>query len=292
MPEVAAQGDRSSTVFIIYGRNHSAARAIFDFVRSLSLRPIEWEQAVAMTGQGSPYPGDVLDLALSKAQAAIVFLTPDEFVALRPEYVENDTDCTTGVQARPNVLFEAGMAMGRYPDRTIIVQLGQHRSFSDIGGRHLIHLENSPEKRNSLVHRLKAAGCVVDTSGNHWMTTGDFTPPVIADILRLASSGTDAPANVATTPDVDEEFTIWAGQAKASGGRSFSIKGRARNNDNVERSASLTATFYDSDGEIVGTATGMIPGTKPGATKTFELLSFENLSNYSHRDIQIDQLYS
>jgi hypothetical protein len=124
------------------------------------------------------------------------------------------------------------------------------------------------------------------------MTTGDFTPPVIADILRLASSGTDAPANVATTPDVDEEFTIWAGQAKASGGRSFSIKGRARNNDNVERSASLTATFYDSDGEIVGTATGMIPGTKPGATKTFELLSFENLSNYSHRDIQIDQLYS
>jgi predicted nucleotide-binding protein len=48
-------------VFVIHGRNEPARRGLFDFLRALGLEPIEWSQAIAMTGQGSPYIGDVLD---------------------------------------------------------------------------------------------------------------------------------------------------------------------------------------------------------------------------------------
>src|SRR5207302_7638293 len=78
-------------------------------------------------------------------------------------------------QARPNVLFEAGMAMGRNPKRTVLVQVGDLRPFSDVGGRHVLHLNNSSERRQDLADRLKTAGCLVDLSGRDWHKVGSFT---------------------------------------------------------------------------------------------------------------------
>ena len=51
-------------VFVIHGRNEPARMGLFTFLRSIGLKPIEWSEAIAMTGQGSPYIGDVLDLSL------------------------------------------------------------------------------------------------------------------------------------------------------------------------------------------------------------------------------------
>jgi hypothetical protein len=78
-------------------------------------------------------------------------------------------------QARPNVLFEAGMAMGRERDRTVLVELGTVRPFSDIAGRLTIKLSNDSAARQELAERLKTAGCSVDLSGRDWHTEGDFT---------------------------------------------------------------------------------------------------------------------
>lgn len=166
-------------VFVVHGRNREARDAMFSFLRSLGLKPIEWDQAVAATGQGSPYIGDVLTAAFDEAQAIVVLLTPDDIAYLRTEYAnsEVDPDLSPRGQARPNVLFEAGLAMGRNDRRTILVELGDLRPFSDVSGRHAIRLDNEPKTRKSLTERLTTAGCSVDLSGSDWLSAGDFTAP-------------------------------------------------------------------------------------------------------------------
>src|SRR5262249_30810156 len=152
----------------IHGRNSAARNAMFDFLRAAGLNPIEWGEAVKMTGKGSPYIGEVLDTAFANAQAVVALLTADDVAYLReemqeahdPDYEKNPTP-----QARPNVLFEAGMAFGRHPDRTIIVEIGQLRPFSDAAGKHAVRFRGTSENRTELRDRLKTAGCAVKDAG-------------------------------------------------------------------------------------------------------------------------------
>lgn len=166
-------------VFVVYGRNDKARRAMFDFLRSIGLFPIEWSQARAATGKAMPYVGEILDAALAIARAVVILLTPDETVSLREEYASGSDDPEVGqaFQARPNVLFEAGLAMGRAPDQTILVQMGNIRPFSDIAGRHVVRLRDTVASRQELALRLQSAGCSIDLSGTDWHEVGDFSAP-------------------------------------------------------------------------------------------------------------------
>lgn len=176
---------------------------MFDFLRSINLAPMEWTQAVQLTGHASPYIGDVLDVAFSHAQAVVVLQTPDEIAYLQPRYGagEHDPDTQPAPQARPNVLFEAGMAMGRNPRRTVLVEVGRVRQFSDIAGRNVVRLDNSVDRRQALAERLKAAGCDVRTTGSDWYRTGDFTAPEFPGGghplgRRLPSTSTRSPVDI------------------------------------------------------------------------------------------------
>lgn len=124
-------------VFVVHGRNDQLRRAMFEFLRAIGLNPIEWSVAVWMTGTGTPYIGDVLDVAFTQAKAVVVLLTPDEVAYLQAAYGSHpdDPDTQPAPQARPNVLFEAGMALGRHPRCTVLVEVGEMRAFSDIAGR-------------------------------------------------------------------------------------------------------------------------------------------------------------
>jgi hypothetical protein len=66
------------------------------------------------------------------------------------------------------------MAMGRNPDSTVLVQVGEIRPFSDIGGRHVVHLSNAATTRSEFATKLANAGCNVNTSGTDWLTEGEF----------------------------------------------------------------------------------------------------------------------
>jgi len=163
----------ANTVFVVHGRNAKARTELFKFLRALGLQPIEWNKAIAMTGEPSPYVGTILDVAFREAAAIVVLFTPDDEARLRkpfrrpnePVYEKNLT-----TQARPNVLFEAGMAFGRNPKSTVLVQMGEvGRPFSDVAGRHIVHLNNSTSRRKELSTKLKNAGCQVDEEGNDWL---------------------------------------------------------------------------------------------------------------------------
>ena len=168
-------------VFVVHGRNLASRNALFEFLRVIDLHPLEWSEAVTATGKPSPYIGEVLDAAFSKAHAVIVLFTPDDEARLRQEFRKDnepphETELTG--QARPNVLFEAGMAMGRHPDRTILVELGSLRPFTDVAGLHVIRMDDSSQRRQELAHRLRTAGCPIKLEGTDWHTAGDFESAV------------------------------------------------------------------------------------------------------------------
>lgn len=182
--EVQGVGNDSGTadprrVFVIHGRNERARKGLFEFLRSIGLSPMEWSHAIELTGHASPYIGDVLDAAFGAAQAVVVLQTPDDVAYLHPSLSNDDDDpeCKAQMQPRPNVLFEAGMAMGRYPERTVIVELGKIKGFSDIHGRHIVRLNNTVAKRQDLAQRLGSAGCTVTLTGSDWHESGDLRPP-------------------------------------------------------------------------------------------------------------------
>ena len=166
-----------SRVFVVHGRNEKIRRALFDFLRAIDLKPIEWSEAVRLTGTPSPHIGEIIDAAMLHAQAIVVLFTGDDQVRLRDEFLWiNDPvyERETTPQSRPNVIFEAGLALGKYPERTILVQVGNLRPFSDIAGRHFVRLRNSSKSRQELAQRLKLAGCEVDLSGADWLDAGSF----------------------------------------------------------------------------------------------------------------------
>jgi predicted nucleotide-binding protein len=175
--QAVATTENSRTVFVVHGRNNDARESLFEFLRSIGLKPLEWSQVVLATGKTTPYIGEILDRAFALAGAVVVLTTPDDEARLQVPYrIESDPNYEIELtpQARPNVLFEAGMSMGRSAERTILVELGRSRPFSDIGGRHVVRLDNTTARRQDLAHRLELAGCPVDLSGTDWHTTGNF----------------------------------------------------------------------------------------------------------------------
>lgn len=169
---------RGNKVFVVHGRNERVRKAMFAFLRAAGVQPIEWSKALQMTGKASPYIGEVLQTAFSKAQAVVVLLTPDDEARLKREFQsKSDPAYEKGLtgQARPNVLFEAGMAFGTHPEQTVLVEVGTLRPFSDTYGRHVVHLSNDLRKRQELMIKLQNAGCEVDFVGTDWQNDGDFT---------------------------------------------------------------------------------------------------------------------
>ena len=172
----SGEGPDPRVVFVVHGRNADARSALFDFLRAVGLHPLEWSELVLRTGKPSPYIGEILE-QLKHAQATVVLMTPDDEAQLREPLrgggdAAHETELTP--QARPNVLFEAGMAMAHNEDRTILVELGTLRPFSDIAGRFTVRLDDSTPRRQELAQRLEAAGCAVNLTGTDWHHAGSF----------------------------------------------------------------------------------------------------------------------
>lgn len=166
--------EKEKTVFVVHGRNMKIKQNVFIFLRSLNVRPLEWESAVKMTNKGAPTTLEVIKAGMKNSNGIIVLFTGDDLAKLKEEFWEAGENFDFESQPRQNVLIEAGMAMALYPDSTIIVRIGKQRDISDFAGINYINLNNQPEKRQAFVSRLKTIGIKIDDSGCDWLSVGDF----------------------------------------------------------------------------------------------------------------------
>jgi CAP12/Pycsar effector protein, TIR domain/TIR domain len=164
--------DKHKKVMVIYGHDTEANKALFDCLRAMSLQPQEWGQLIRQSQVGSPYIGAVLDAAFRNVQAVVAFFTPDEHVLTRAMGSASETRWR--LQARPNVLIEAGMAFATHPRETILLVLGDQDLPSDLAGRHFIRLDGTPASLKYLFDRLKTAGCAVEESSTDWLDPNRF----------------------------------------------------------------------------------------------------------------------
>ena len=65
--QIGIPTSETRTVFVVHGRNDQARDALFAFLRSIGLEPLEWNKAVQATGKPNPYIGEILDAAFSRA---------------------------------------------------------------------------------------------------------------------------------------------------------------------------------------------------------------------------------
>lgn len=162
-----AKGPRDK-VFVVHGRNEQIRSAMFTFLRDVDLNPVEWGQALKATGKATPYIAEALEAAIKDVAAVVVLITPDDIVRLKEQFLsknDGDDERKPQGQARPNVLFESGMAFARHPEKTIFVTFGRVKAFTDIGGMHLVRMNNTAKRRMELVDKLQTAKADAKTDG-------------------------------------------------------------------------------------------------------------------------------
>lgn len=160
-------------VFIVHGRDLDFKQKIANFLRALSLTPLEWNAVASETGKATPTTHEIIVKGFEVAQVIIVLLTGDDEGKMKDMFIkdtDNNLERTLSSQPRLNVVYEAGLAFGMNPQRTLIIKKPEElRKISDVDGFNYINYDGNAETRNAIVTRLRAAGCSVETSGSDWL---------------------------------------------------------------------------------------------------------------------------
>lgn len=174
-------------VFVIHGRNARARDEMEHFLQSLGLHPLRFGNVRASLG-GTPTIAEVVERGMDEAQGVIALFTADEYAGVRPEYREqhDKPEDVCRWQARPNVIFEAGMAFGRDRRRVVFVLLGSPELCTDLAGIHVLRPTNDadPKGHRAVLRQtlMGGMGCLVDPDMTEWMTAGDFVACVAPDM--------------------------------------------------------------------------------------------------------------
>jgi predicted nucleotide-binding protein len=166
---------KNNSVFVVHGRDAQLNEDIFSFLRALNLNPLEWSQAVKATRGANPNVTDVVKNALKSAQGIVVMFSPDEEARLKRKFRGDRDSSELEGQARLNVIFEAGIALGAHEEKTLLIEVGYVRKISDIAGMHIPRLTDSAPSRKEFAERLRdKLGLKVDMSGTSWLSVGKF----------------------------------------------------------------------------------------------------------------------
>jgi predicted nucleotide-binding protein len=171
---------KDNSIFVVHGRDAKLNQDMYAFLASIGIVPMEWDQAIkAAKGGANPVVGDVISQAMERVQGVMILFSPDEEAKVRTKFASASDKKKNlhlkGFQPRPNVIFEAGLALGAHSDKTILVQVGTVRDISDIAGKHMVHLSDSFADRKRLADRLESKlKFKIDLAGTTWQTIGQF----------------------------------------------------------------------------------------------------------------------
>lgn len=164
-------------VFVVTGRNESLRLSVFNLLRALKLEPMEWMEVIRTTGEASPYLSQAIMKSIEKAGAVVVIMAPEEDATLDKEFWSEEGDEKIYKQPRPNVIFEAGLALGMKESKTIILQFGELRIFSDILGKHVTKYRGKDKENDfklDLLDKLKIAGCQCEAGRDYFNIQIDY----------------------------------------------------------------------------------------------------------------------
>lgn len=165
--------------FIVHGRDIAARDELAKFLAAVGVDDLSFSTVAASLGP-MPFVADIVREALRKADIVLVLFTPDESAILYDapsgRWLGNH-DTGSRWQARPNVLFEAGVCFGQHREKTVLLTLGaDFQLFSDVGGVHIVRMHESGA-RDKLLARIQSVIPAAAPIREDWRSpavSGDF----------------------------------------------------------------------------------------------------------------------
>ncbi len=207
---------------------------------------------------------------------------------------------STTFLTRPMCLIELGGAwVLEKPTYPIVVPpLTRSQAVAQIGDLNMGQLGSQEEIDDVFdeLHDRLASDVGLSTTATEWNPVArrfkEGLPAVLAGLAAAAASP-------AATPSVPSPAPASRPRAKITvdnydvvpSGYGTEVQGEATNNDTVEHSASLKATFYNESGKILGSADGIVTQLAPGETKTFTLISTNAIPPHERLKVQIDAVF-
>lgn len=144
----------------------------------------------------------------------------------------------------------------------------------------------------------------MSTLGKLGIGCGGFIVLIIIIAVVAGSGSKSSNTQKVTNPDSNttntsttksesakEKLTISNSVAKDKGYGMWEVVGEVKNNDISKHSATLKATFYGDSGQILGTASGAVNEISASETKTFNLISTDDVAGYKDMKVQVDTLF-
>ncbi|HAU32106.1 MAG: hypothetical protein XD78_0950 [Desulfotomaculum sp. 46_296] len=178
-------------VFVIHGANKKINNSLHDFLNSIGLQPVGFDDMFGLNGDHDLKASEMLITVFKNVQAVLSVLTPAEAAVKKHQtkyFYNNSEEKPPKFPLRTNVLLSTGMALALNRERTIVVEIGELNFYKDLTGIQTINMDNSPVRRKELLDKLSAVGCDVDAASKDWLSSGDFSDSLQLDLNKKLGS--------------------------------------------------------------------------------------------------------
>jgi hypothetical protein len=199
---------------------------------------------------------------------------------------------------RPMCLMELGGAwsLGTPTYPIVVPPLTRDEAIRNVGDVQMGVLGSDAEIGEVFdeLHDRLARDVGITTKITKWnRSIAEFRQQLPAKLAAVRTASQSKPARLGSHSGVDvtsasvEDAIAITNVSLVPGRTGTQLHGEATNNDGVEHSATIRATFYGDGGSIVGTAQAVVHQLGPGRTKTFSL---RNVPEHDRAKVEVDTL--